>query len=293
VRTFRAFESDLDFFLKKFRPVDVNELIHYGRSGKQPEKPGFMMTFDDGLREIYEYVAPLLYKKGIPALIFVNPMFIGNRDMFYRYKASILKEFFLTRNLPSVHEKIIRDLAEKNGVKYDRSGNFLFALNYNHRKVFDDIADTVQVNFNEYLTIQRPYMNHAQISELSAKGFTIGAHSLDHPSYADISTADQIMQTQKSMEQVSEQFKQIYHLFAFPFTDHGIGVSFFKTLFDSEKSSADLMFGTAGIKNDRFKQNLQRIPMEVGNFSAEEIIKGEYLYYLFKMPLGKNLIRRQ
>jgi hypothetical protein len=54
----------------------------------------------------------------------------------------------------------------------------------------------------------------------------------------------------------------------------------------------DLTFGSAGLKQDEFNKNLQRIPMETDHFSAEDIIYGEYFYYLFKTLLNKNMIKR-
>jgi hypothetical protein len=53
-----------------------------------------------------------------------------------------------------------------------------------------------------------------------------------------------------------------------------------------------LTFGCAGLKEDSVKNNLQRIAMEESG-SGEQIIKAEYLYYLFKSLFGKNTIKRR
>ncbi|NNE29568.1 MAG: hypothetical protein HKN16_08020, partial [Saprospiraceae bacterium] len=52
-------------------------------------------------------------------------------------------------------------------------------------------------------------------------------------------------------------------------------------------------FGGAGLKYDSVDFHHQRIPMEVGRLSAEEILKGEMLYYNFKALFGKNILTRE
>ena len=80
-------------------------------------------------------------------------------------------------------------------------------------------------------------------------------------------------------------------LFAFPFTDHGVTKAFFENIFSDGK--VDFSFGGAGIKKDIHPRQLQRIPMEGWNASAEQILKSEYLYYLLRAPLGKNATVRK
>ena len=86
---------------------------------------------------------------------------------------------------------------------------------------------------------------------------------------------------------MKEKFNQDYNVFSFPFTDNGVGKGFY----DKVNKELDLTFGTAGIKKDVTHKNLQRIPMEE-NKSASEIIKSQYLYYIFKKLAGKNKIKR-
>jgi len=292
VRTIRQFKKDLDFLLREYHPMDIKALLQYAVSGRQPERQGFILTFDDGLREIYDIVAPILIDRGVTAIFFVNPSFVDNKDLFYRYKASLLKEAMLTRSLSPVQVKLIRDLVGQSGIPFDREGRYILNIKYKGKAVLDKIADVLNVDFNEFLLVQKPYMTSIQLEELSKLGFLIGAHSLDHPNYSEIAPADQLNQTRQSISMVCREFTQQYRLFAFPFTDDGISVSFFDSVFDPVNPLADLTFGTAGVKKDIVCRNIQRIPFENGAYSAEEMIKGEYLYYILKAPFGKNLIRR-
>ena len=85
-RNILQFEKELDFFLKYFQPVLLEELI----SGKCSGEKGFHLSFDDGLRECAEVIAPVLLKKGIPATFFLNSAFVDNKALFHKYKASLV-----------------------------------------------------------------------------------------------------------------------------------------------------------------------------------------------------------
>ena len=93
VRSRSAFMKDLEFFLRHYEPLGLEDLKSPVPPGKR-KKPAMFLSFDDGLSEIYDIVAPLLLSKGIPAGIFVNTGFVDNRDLFYRYKSSLLLDRF-------------------------------------------------------------------------------------------------------------------------------------------------------------------------------------------------------
>ncbi len=262
VRSVADFEADLDYLLQHFKPISLQELIELKKNGQTPKEPCFHLTFDDGLREIYDEVVPILIKRKIPATFFINTDFIDNKKLFYRFKASILTE--------------------------QLAANGMLDLNCNEEEDIDSFAKTLGVNFDEYLEKEKPYLSTSQINELIEKGFTIGAHSKNHPLYKLISEKEQIEQTLGSLEVLRQQFSLDYSVFSFPFTDDGVGHSFFKAI----QSKVDLTFGSAGVKRDSVEFNLQRVPMENAD-SAEELIKTQYMYCLLKKLLGKNTIVRR
>ena len=50
------------------------------------------LSFDDGLREIANEIAPLCRQVGVPATFFVNSASLDNRFLCFRNKASLLIE---------------------------------------------------------------------------------------------------------------------------------------------------------------------------------------------------------
>ena len=92
MKTVEEFQKDLDFLLRYFEPIDVETLYHLHIHKTVPKKPVFHLTFDDGMKEIYEIVASILLKKGIPATFFINSGFVDNKALFYRHRESLEKE---------------------------------------------------------------------------------------------------------------------------------------------------------------------------------------------------------
>ena len=83
-RNIKQFETDLDFLQKYYCPVSLLDLVETLRGNALLPEKSFLLTFDDGYREIAEVVAPILIKRSIPAVFFLNSAFIDNRKMFYR-----------------------------------------------------------------------------------------------------------------------------------------------------------------------------------------------------------------
>ena len=63
-RTTAEFIADLDWLQANYEPVSWQQIDQY----EQLRKPAFCLTFDDGLREFYTTVAPILQERHIPCV---------------------------------------------------------------------------------------------------------------------------------------------------------------------------------------------------------------------------------
>ncbi len=271
IKTVEQFEKDLDFLQKHFSasvfPVKNNN-------------PQFVLSFDDGLSEVYDTIAPILVKRNIPAIFFINSGFTDNKDLFFKYKISIIIEELNKNKIPEDLTNIL------NCKKLRDCRNKLLLMKFSDNKTIDKIAEILKIDFKDYLKTKKPYLSKTQISKLINDGFKIGAHSINHHLFSEINFDKQIKQTEDSINFIQRNFKTDKKLFAFPFSDYGVSDAYFKTVF--EKNIADFTFGTAGIKDDIFEKNIQRIPTEKYGLSAKRHIKTEYLRYMIK----KNMVKR-
>jgi len=257
------FEADLDFLLKHFKPVSLFDLLKGGDLSHS-----FHLSFDDGLKECYEIVAPILKRKGVPATFFINPSFVDNKDLFHRYKASEIIATLKARNIQISLQRTYADLAS-----------------------LDEMAEEIGLNWESWLEEKKPYMSMEQVKSLVADGFTVGSHSMDHPEFELLDEETQLEEIRESMDWVNRKLKPEIKAFAFPFTDVGVSDAVFEACRD--EGIFDISFGTAGIKREHFPFHFQRLPMESKiELSTKKRLKEAYMAYRLKRVLGKHYARR-
>ncbi len=288
ITTTKRFNEDLDFFQKNYSAVSYDYLLENHKNKSLRKERTFFLTFDDGLRQFHDEVAPILIRRGIPATFFVNSDFVDNKNMFFRLKVSILIEQMNTKGVTAGQKSHITTLFSKKGLKYEIPMD-LHSITDANKEILDEIAPLLDISFAQYLSVHQPYLNTPQIESLIQQGFTVGAHSVSHPYYPLLNEDAQVMQTLKCIQFLNENFGIKERTFSFPYTDFEIK----KTFFDRIKNEVDLTFGTANMKLDEIENNFQRIPMEIPDReNAGSIIKSEYLFFLIKMLIGRHMIKR-
>ncbi len=256
-KTLREFEEDLEFFLAHYAPLSPDDLLDSLPEGIR--KPSFLLSFDDGFREMHDVLAPLLLKKGVPAICFLNPPVLDNRSMVHPNKIRILIEKTESGLSPGAEKEIEGRLGEA-GAGGRSLRRRLKSVGYDRRGVLDEITEILEVDFADYLKREKPYLSAGQVGALLSDGFSIGGHSLDHPHYGEIPLEDQLRQTRGSMRALGEMFPPGRPVFSFPFSDRGVSSEFFRQVLGGGELEAT--FGTDGFYDDPEPRHLQRIWME-------------------------------
>ena len=265
----REFTEDLDYLLKHYIPIGLNDLLETIERNGEFARRSFHLTFDDGFRELHDVVAPILTRKGIPATFFVNSAFIDNKTLFYHNKASILLE----RAKEGLSEGVLRSLKElmkREGLDCADISSAILSVPYGRREEVDELAIRLGVDFDDYLKRIKPYLESSQIRSLIGKGFTIGSHSIDHPLYASIGFEEQVRQTVESTRWVQEEYGLSYGAFAFPHNDDNVEERFYREIRAS--GQVDISFGTDGMINGKLSRHLQRFSLEKPVLPAKRII---------------------
>jgi peptidoglycan/xylan/chitin deacetylase (PgdA/CDA1 family) len=248
------FKKDLEYILKYFEPVSVQEVLSHTNKEKIITKPSFHLSFDDGLKEIYDVVLPILKSKGIPATVFINSDFVDNKDLFFRYKAALI-----ANRIPNEKERVL-------------------AINYSEKNMLDEMASQLNLNFIDFLNTQKPYLTSEQLKTLQKNGFTIGGHSQNHPNYNLLSEFEQVSQTINSCKFVQNEFLEKNSFFAFPFTSEGIPLSFYGKI----AKDISLTFGVSGLDFSNQGKHIERIDIENYGRNAREYIHRAYMTNLLK-----------
>ena len=289
VRDRATFRADLDYLLRFYTPVDLPTWLAHQQQGQPLPKHALLLTFDDGLSQCYDVIAPILEEKGVPAVFFINSDFVDNRALMFRYQASLLIEQL--QNAPATLLEDIRQIWATHGLSFQDTRTSLLGLRWQDRAVLLPTAARCGCSFENFLTEQQPYLTTPQLQDLLDRGFALGSHSCNHPRYFTIPLEAQIDQTLQSQRWLEERFDLSYRVFAFPFTDYKVSQAFFDRILTQERF--DATFGGAGLKRERIPGQVQRWGVETpNNTPLPTLLHTEYCYYLLKALIGKHTIHR-
>jgi peptidoglycan/xylan/chitin deacetylase (PgdA/CDA1 family) len=266
------FRTDLDFLCQKLHPLELSELERLAPKQLAPKQlapkqlaysspRNFVLSFDDGLREGYEVIAPMLSRKGIPAIFFINSATIDNKRLLWRHKISLLIE--RSRQQPG------RTPPQMQLGPNETLPGKLRALKFADEGLIDEIAGFLEVDFDDYLRTVKPYLTTNQIMELSRAGFAVGAHSDSHPYFQQMSVEDQKNQVSTCVRFI-EKLGVSCRYFAFPFHDNDIPMAVFNHLRDL---GLVLSFGTSEARLDSVGFSFQRFAIDVPGSGMPEILK--------------------
>ncbi len=184
------FKSDLDFFCRHFRPLQIAELEQLPRlRDNKASARAFILSFDDGMREIYDIIAPILHDKGIPAIFFLNSATIDNKRLMWRHKISLLID--RSKEQPG---RIPPQIKLRPGETLQAK---LKALRFADESILDDVARFFEVDFDptcvfRYMTdlglILSFGTSEARVDPVafSFQRFSIDARGAANPSNRDI-----------------------------------------------------------------------------------------------------------
>lgn len=284
----QQFTKDLDFLLRYYTPISEEDLLKKLNNGI-PIKKSFLLTFDDGFREVYDIIAPILERKGVPAVFFINPAFIGNKVLFYRCKISLLIQEL---NKNEYHSNLDNLFGNALGLTASSATKIVLALkniNQNTAGILDTIAEKIGYSFTEFLQVQKPFLTTKQVRELSDRGFAIGAHSLNHPYYKLLSDEDQLKQTVESCKAVNEMIGSKNCSFSFPHSDQDLSQSLFNSLL---QTNIPAFYGIQNQKVEWNNRMLHRFNAERPETNMLQQVKGLSVLSAIREMRGTNSLIR-
>jgi peptidoglycan/xylan/chitin deacetylase (PgdA/CDA1 family) len=278
IPTIRKFTEDVDFLCRHYEPVDLATVIACVESGKSLKKTSFHLTFDDGFRELYDTVAPILIKKGVPATFLVCSNAVDNKSLL----------------LPSLLSLIIT-AAEKSGrLPPDFLNNdfacfkkHVFSLPWENPGQAASLQDFYEIDAADYLRSEQPFLTANQIHELAGQGFTIGSHSHSHPAFQNIDIDEAGRQAAQSVAFIRDELQLPCESFAFPFYDNNVSKDKFSAL---AENGIRVSFGTSAPKRDSVGFSLQRFSMNA-RFSNRSM--RDTLRYVSAKAFAYKLLNRQ
>lgn len=282
-RNVDLFNEEIKFLANRYRPLGLEELLYCLKTDTKIPENAFLITFDDGFREIYDNAASILIENKVPATFFLTNQFIDNKIWGHDNIKSLIIEKL--RNEPKLVSKLSSHFQQI--TQLDVIISHLLKLPYKSRERLNIIAALLEMDLKQLLLSQQPYLTTKQVIHLINSGFTIGSHSLDHANFRELSLEEQKLQIKRSVEDIQNKFGLNYSVFAFPYTDLDIGSELFLEI----SEWIDATFGTQGHFQDEMKNHFQRINLEKFPQTTSKLLKYYYLHSIGHKIIGKGIIR--
>jgi peptidoglycan/xylan/chitin deacetylase (PgdA/CDA1 family) len=232
----RMFEQHLDWVGRHYEFVELDEIGSRLETGMGFTRPTAAVTFDDGYSDVYHNAFPLLFKKGIPAAVFVVTGLVGTQQLHIHDKLYLLlKSAFLNARHTSRqvvellrHADIVTPQLETIGRMQPDAFSVMAALL--------DGATQTQVNCMIQVLDTRfgvGYGRHDGLSSLSwemleemqSAGMTIGSHTRSHPLLTNESREKVIEETTRSRRDLEDRLCVKVQHFAYPDGRHNADIT--------------------------------------------------------------------
>ena len=280
------FRNDINLLVKNYKPIEPQNLFN-----QQLTDNSFLLTFDDGLEEVYAVIFPILKEKKIKAIFFINPDFVDNAQSLYKHEISIIISHLKKSGFDSAK---VGEICEILGIDFTTTEDFvrqLKKINFKERHKVGQILQLLDIDMKQYLQTQKPYISKAQIQEMIDAGFYFGGHTMSHPPLELLTFEEQKSEIINSIQWLKDNFGIQYSLFAFPFSDKGRPKKLIDALFEYDKDL--LVFGNSGLKKDIDPRIIQRFSLENPNKETAKQIVAENLYKRYNQLAGKYHIQRK
>ncbi len=287
-RTEKEFEDDIIFLKKHYNFISNKDFLNCIKNKKPFPEKSVLLTFDDGLHTVYEYMFPIMKKHNVNGLVFINPCFIDNKDMHHGRKVNFILNS-ITNDDINKYENKWRKIFNSVGINNASFFESINSINIKTSVILDDLISLFKINIKNYLHANKIYMYNSQISEMLKSGFYFGGHSMTHPEYEYLNNNEQVSQSIDSVDWVQNNYNLNYRLFAFPRNDKNIKIQ----VFDELMKSVDASFGVNGMSEDQITNHFHRIDLESSNLSAANALKFNYLIYFFEVITGKTPFKRK
>jgi len=223
------FRSQLDFLCSNHRPISRDEFISI-MNGFTPVTDGFILTFDDGLSDHFDFVFPELVSRGLWGSFYipVNP-FLNLRVLDVHITHAILGKFGGSIALESLELALkrfnLKPTNEFGNTRYKNNDDDAATLNVKRILNYDLeikdrslVLDQMCVNLNFSIDISKWYLSIVQMNEMSQNGMIIGSHSVSHRPMSLLSVDQQEGEIKASFDWLEQSLDNpCVRSFAYPY----------------------------------------------------------------------------
>jgi peptidoglycan/xylan/chitin deacetylase (PgdA/CDA1 family) len=203
----KDFKDQISYFQKNYNLINYEDFCSIMIEKKITKKPCFLLTFDDGYKDHYDYVFPYLCKKKINGIFFpmIEPIVKNNvsltnkihlilsknnnhKNLLSEIKKTLKKKFDIDL------EKFYKKFILVNEYKFDSKTTAFIKLllqNLLEIPIREFLINNLFKNYNEKETSKKLYLNKSEIKEMLDNKMIFGIHGYSHERLGEMSKDNQ------------------------------------------------------------------------------------------------------
>lgn len=176
------FNKQIEYLVNNFHIISFNELYDVIWENKNLEENLLIITFDDGYKDFYNNVIPILNKHDVKATLFLTSHFASNITLGWWEKIAYMiktteKEYI---DLPNIN---MRFNTESNSLDHNVI-KIVDKIKYydgdKKKYVIDEVEKQSEVYVDESELSKTLYLNWGELKKLKKYKVEFGSHSLTH-----------------------------------------------------------------------------------------------------------------
>ena len=246
------FEAQLKYLGKHFFIVPLESILQKVTTPNSALSHHVALTFDDGLRNHYTVVYPILKRLGIPATFFVCPGLIESGQWLWTHET---RERL--RLLSSEQRAVLCRNVQAPRSNVDEMMAWMKSLTPNLRKSVEGAIRAVTPDFEPTAQQREQYdvMTWEELSSLDPTLVTIGSHTVNHPMLTTLSPVDLSYEIRESRRWLEERLQRPVEHFCYPCGAYNAAM--LTCIRECYRSAVTSISGTVKVGDDRY--SLKRI----------------------------------
>ena len=212
----QVFQSHMQYLAQYCHVLDLEEAIERIESRELPEH-AVVVTLDDGYRDNYLHVFPILKQLGISATIFLATGAIGNSRLLWHDQACRMISQTTVQKLENFGSVNGYDLGTWEG-KQKAQISILWYL----RSLEDDERVecleclSQELNVPSHASDSELMLNWQEVKEMHCAGIRFGAHTVTHPILSRLSLDKAVQEIRESKSMIEKELQVKISAFAYP-----------------------------------------------------------------------------
>lgn len=236
----KDFISQIDYLLKNYTIISLEDYLDFLNNKKEIPQKSCVLTFDDGFKDHYFNVFPVLKEKKIPACFFpitqpltesIVPIVHQTHFLLAKLSSKVFSDEFnqiLKARFPELVKEFFVDdkVLKQEKCQWDKddilAGNLKYNISLMPAGPRTEILSRI---FNKYFKDRKKFcqdlfMTFEQMKEMLENGMSFGSHSHSHHKLSKLNEKEQIKEIKNSKEILEKKLKIEIKSFCYPYGDY-------------------------------------------------------------------------